>query len=371
VKVRSDLHYQEWVQRRNDYTRRQFEDDSVLKQGDVVREISAMGECLYYLDSGVYPHRALSDWRSFVMDMPIATGKHTHQGGLVIYVLEGAGWSVLDGVKEEWVAGDLLLLPIKAGGVEHQFFNASPGSPCRWLSAINVPMFNNLGSEFTQQDYAAEYGLGSGQPEGWVPPYLRGSPKATGSNDPAAASPQGVSEDPLAFFTNSQERMEALRERDLFADLVALRDRQRQGWRGTGLTRVAGEHLPWERSAFGRVKWFMHPLIFDTCIRTHVVFEQRLDPGERSALVRHQGNAFVYVAAGRGRTHVDPIAWDWKEGDMIQLPARPPGLEFVHEVDDNATESAHLVHFELNAVDQVGLDRGCGFEVIEPARYRD
>jgi quercetin dioxygenase-like cupin family protein len=369
VKVVSDAHYQEWVQRRNDYTRRQFEDDIVIARRDVVREMSAMGECLYYLDSGVYPERALSDWRSFVMDMPTATGKHTHQGGLVIYVLEGAGWSVLDGVKEDWVAGDLLLLPIKAGGVEHQFFNASPGSPCRWLSAINVPMFNNLGSEFTQQDYAAEYGLGSGQPDGWVPPYLR-EPSRQAARD-ASSSVARVSHDPVEVFTNSEERTQALSGRDLFADLVAIRDRQRRGWRGKGLTRVAGEHLPWERSDFGRVKWFMHPLIFDTCIRTHVVFEQRLDPGESSALVRHQGNAFIYVVAGRGRTVVDGVAWEWQEGDMIQLPARPPGLEFVHEVDEQAVEPARLVHFELNAVDQVGLDRGCGFEVLEPAHYRD
>jgi hypothetical protein len=56
---------------------------------------------------------------------------------------------------------------------------------------------------------------------------------------------------------------------------------------------------------------------------------------------------------------------------MIQLPARPPGLEFVHRVDDGATSSARLVHFELNSSDQVGMDRGCGFEVLEPARYRD
>lgn len=368
MKITSDAHYQEWVERRNEYTRRQFEDPIVIEQQDVVREMSAMGECMYYLDSGVYPKRALSDWRSFVMDMPTSTGKHTHQGGLVIYVLEGAGWSVLDGVKEEWVAGDLLLLPIKAGGVEHQFFNARPGSPCRWLSAINVPMFNNLGSEFTQQDYAAEYGLGSGQPDGWVPPYLRPAPTEAGRGSAAAA---GLSHAPVEVFANSDERTQALDGRDLFAELVAIRDRQRTGWRGKGLTRVAGENLPWERSEFGRVKWFMHPLIFDTCIRTHVVFEQRLDPGESSALVRHQGNAFIYVIAGRGQTCLDGVNWDWKAGDMIQLPARPPGLEFVHRVDENATASARLVHFELNANDQVGMDRGCGFEVLEPAQFRD
>lgn len=362
-----DSYYQDWVRRRNDYTRRQFQDDIVIAGDRAVREMSAMGECVYYLDAGVYPERALSDWRSFVMDLPVSTGKHTHQGGLVIYVLEGAGWSVLDGVREDWVAGDLLLLPIKAGGVEHQFFNANPGSPCRWLSAINVPMFNNLGSEFTQQDYAGEYGLGSGQPEGWVPPYLREQPASPASD----ASTRVALGDPVEVFENTDERTKVLAGRNLFGELMALRDRQRQGWRGRGLTRVAGAYLPWEESDLGRVKWFMHPLIFDTCIRTHLVFEQEIRPGESSALLRHQGNAFVYVVSGSGTTTVDGADWSWKAGDMIQLPARPPGLEYMHRVDPAAAEPARLVHFELNGSDQVGLDRGCGFMVLKPAHFVD
>jgi len=357
------------MRRRNEYTRRQFEDDIVIEGDRSLREMSAMGECVYYLDAGVYPDRALSDWRSFVMDLPVSTGKHTHQGGLVIYVLEGSGWSVLDGVREDWAAGDLLLLPIKAGGVEHQFFNADPGSPCRWLSAINVPMFNNLGSEFTQQDYAGEYGHGSGQPEGWLPPYLRDTAHSHPSEVRSdAGSPAGK---PVEVFANGDERKEALAGRRLFDELLSLRNQQRESWRGSGLTRVAGESIPWETCQLGRVKWFMHPLIFDTCIRTHLVFEQELRPGERSALLRHQGNAFVYVIAGKGTTTVDGTEWKWKAGDMIQLPARPPGLEYAHSVDAGATEPARVIHFELNASDQVGLDRGCGFEVLEPARLVD
>ena len=43
------------------------------------------------------------------------SGKHRHQGGLVIYVLEGKGYSIVDGERKDWEKGDLVLLPMKPG----------------------------------------------------------------------------------------------------------------------------------------------------------------------------------------------------------------------------------------------------------------
>ena len=360
--------FEKWEEVRQGYTRRQYEDAPVIRYEDAVPEMSPMGACRYYLDGNLFPERALSDWRSFVMDMPTATGKHTHQGGLVIYILEGRGHSVIDGVEERWEAGDLLLLPVRPGGVEHQFFNDAPGEPCRWLSAIHIPMFNQLGSEFTQQDYAAEYGAGSGQPEGWEPPRQR---DGDAPPSPSAAQPDDAPLPGVAVFAGGPERTEALAAVDLFDGLLRLRDRQRAGWRSRGLATINARDLPWERNAFGRVRWFMHPLVHDTCIRTHIVYELALRPGERTGLLRHQGNSFCYVVAGEGSSRLDGVDWSWRAGDMIQLPARPPGVTFFHSVPEDAQEEARLICFELNTVDQVGVDRGCGLELLEPASLRD
>lgn len=360
--------FEKWESVRQNYTRRQFEDALVIRQEEAVAELSPMGPCRYYLDGNLFPERALSDWRSFVMDMPNGTGKHTHQGGLVIYILEGRGSSVIDGVEESWTAGDLLLLPVRRGGVEHQFLNAAPGEPCRWLSAIHIPMFNQLGSEFTQQDYAPEWGVGTGQPHGWQPPAARGATTPAPSRPDGNGHVDGGGGDAgIGIFENGPERYAALAGRNLFDALLAERDRQRAGWRGRGLTVVSSATLPWEQSDFGRVKWFMHPLIEDTCIRTHIVYEMLLRPGERSGVVRHQGNAFCFVVSGHGTTRVDDVDWTWGPGDMIQLPARPPGVVFSHGVAADAGEDARLICFELNTVDQVGVDRGCGFDLLEPA----
>ncbi len=69
----------------------------------------------------------------FQQHIPVRSGKHRHQGGLAIFVVEGEGYTTVDGVKHPWKAGDLILLPIKPGGVEHQHFNTSP-KPARWMA---------------------------------------------------------------------------------------------------------------------------------------------------------------------------------------------------------------------------------------------
>lgn len=79
---------------------------------------------------------ALDDWRVFVQDIRMHSGKHRHQGGLVIYILEGDGYSLVDGERHDWEAGDLLLLPLKPGGVEHQHFNLHDDRPAKWIAFI-------------------------------------------------------------------------------------------------------------------------------------------------------------------------------------------------------------------------------------------
>lgn len=95
---------------------------------------------------------ALEGWHVFVQDVKTHSGKHRHQGGLCIFVIEGRGWTVVDGVRYDWEAGDLLLLPLKPEGVEHQHFNAEPGAACRWLAFIFKPFWDALGNVMEQKE---------------------------------------------------------------------------------------------------------------------------------------------------------------------------------------------------------------------------
>lgn len=53
------------------------------------------------------------------------SGKQRCQGGVVIVVVEGAGYTEIDGQRYDWKKDDLLQLPIKPEGVVFQHFNKS------------------------------------------------------------------------------------------------------------------------------------------------------------------------------------------------------------------------------------------------------
>jgi len=121
-------------------------------------EMSQMGKLKWLFHADFYDDTALNEWWVFTHDIKVHTGSHRHQGGLIIYVLQGSGYTVVDGVKEEWEEGDLLLLPIKPGGVEHQHFNSNPGEPCMWIALRYVPLGDALANEIVAGKNAPDFG---------------------------------------------------------------------------------------------------------------------------------------------------------------------------------------------------------------------
>jgi hypothetical protein len=94
---------------------------------------------------------ALDEWRTFAQNIRVHSGKHRHQGGLVIYCLAGRGVTELEGERLEWEAGDLLLLPLhRDGGYEHQHFNADDAEPARWIAFNNSTTRVWTGSQMRQ-----------------------------------------------------------------------------------------------------------------------------------------------------------------------------------------------------------------------------
>ncbi|MFC1815210.1 cupin domain-containing protein [Thermodesulfobacteriota bacterium] len=99
------------------------------------------------------PHKqdmAAPFWLVFLHHVVTQSGKHIHQGGLPIFVIEGKGHSVVDGVRYDWKKGDLLLLPITPGGVEHQHFNENPEEPADWLAIRWYPVLDYLANTTKQ-----------------------------------------------------------------------------------------------------------------------------------------------------------------------------------------------------------------------------
>ena len=85
------------------------------------------------------------------------SGKQHLPGGIAHYVLEGVGYSMIDGQRHQWKAGDAIGLPLRPEGVVCQHFNPSPSDPVRLL-AIMPNLFDalgvDLGSRFEQLEDA-------------------------------------------------------------------------------------------------------------------------------------------------------------------------------------------------------------------------
>ena len=55
------------------------------------------------------------------------SGRLKFQGGQVIMILEGRGYTLVDGVKHTWEAGDVLNLPLRAARNRRAALQYRPG----------------------------------------------------------------------------------------------------------------------------------------------------------------------------------------------------------------------------------------------------
>ena len=71
--------------------------------------------------------------------------KHGHQNAALLYVLEGKGYDIHDGVRYDWSAGELVLV---TPGCVHQHFNALKDRPARVLIIKAKPLNIFMGLVF-------------------------------------------------------------------------------------------------------------------------------------------------------------------------------------------------------------------------------
>ena len=128
----------------------------VCKLADCPQGLTRQGRLRFYLGRTV-KDTPLQDWTVFTHEVRTVSGKHRHQGGLIIYVIDGTGYSVVDGERVDWEKGDLLLLPLQPKGVEHQHFNTNREKPALWMAFIHGPIRDYVASEMTQTEVSPEY----------------------------------------------------------------------------------------------------------------------------------------------------------------------------------------------------------------------
>ncbi len=110
-----------------------------------------------FLSSHGVVETAATNWICFIHDVKVHSGKHRHQGGIQLFILEGEGSTTVDGDKFDWEKWDLVILPVKPHGCEHQHFNKTPGKSAKWMAFQYDPFNKPLGRMFEQVENSPDW----------------------------------------------------------------------------------------------------------------------------------------------------------------------------------------------------------------------
>jgi hypothetical protein len=155
-------HWDELLALRDGQRERIHRGIQVIKESDLPQERSRQGLMRWYMHPSI-KDTALATLLFFHQEIPprSRSGRIKFQGGQVILVLEGTGYSIIDGVKHEWQAGDLLNLPLRAKGIIVQHFNTDPVNPVKFVASEPNWLecsFVDRGCGFEQLEDAPEFG---------------------------------------------------------------------------------------------------------------------------------------------------------------------------------------------------------------------
>jgi hypothetical protein len=133
----------------------------VIKEAELPLEVSRQGLMRWYLHPAI-KDTCLSVLLFYQQEIPPGSrsGRLKFQGGQVMMITEGRGYTTIDGVKHAWKAGDVLNLPLRSNGIIVQHFNTDPKEPAKfvavepnWLEGVTV----DRGCGFEQLEHAPEY----------------------------------------------------------------------------------------------------------------------------------------------------------------------------------------------------------------------
>jgi gentisate 1,2-dioxygenase len=144
-----------------DLQRKRLEQATFLIRGaELPWELNAHGRMQWYL----HPALAYTAVQTHVFyRQEIAPGSRSgvqrHGGDAVFYMLEGEGYTEVDGVKHNWKAGDVMTLPVFDRGVEYRHVNT--GTATAQFIAIERNLVHTCGvdrqSGFEQLSPCPEY----------------------------------------------------------------------------------------------------------------------------------------------------------------------------------------------------------------------
>jgi len=217
---------------------------------------------------------------------------HRHTVEAIIYFLKGHGHSIIDGVRYDWEAGDLLSVPMFSW---HRHINDGKEEVLRIASTTN-PLSISLGQAVYEDERHPEFWVfaqeGQDAQKTLIPGGTGNGNVVDGSADTGAAK--------------------------LYAEQVAFAMKEEKLRRESKVL-VKKNAIKLERTAMGNMAYVVDPRIgFHSKALAVVVAE--VPVGKRSGAHRHLYDEIDLVEKGQGRIVVDDKEYEFNTGDVLSIP---------------------------------------------------
>lgn len=219
---------------------------------------------------------------------------HRHTVEAVIYWVAGRGHSIIDGVRYDWEAGDLICVPMFAW---HRHVNDGDDWAI-YVASTTGPLSMGIGQAVYEDERYPEYWVYAQQGEDAMKTLLPG----------AAEAPSGL-QAAAAIETSAGK---------LYAEQVGFAFEEEKRRRASKVL-VKGHELRFERTAMGSIAYVVDPRL-GFYVKALATVLAEVPPGKRSGAHRHLYDEIDYVLAGHGRCVIDDRPYEIKKGDTLAVP---------------------------------------------------
>lgn len=262
---------------------------------------------------------------------------HRHTVEAVIYIMKGHGFSLIDGVRHPWEAGDFVCVPVFAW---HKHFNQSAEEELWHMAVTTGPFGMAMGHAIYEDERYPEYWIYAKRGEEAMRSLIPGEGEVPGGKvqfDPSQWAPQ-PSEDgasPAELY---------------YGELAWAQEEERK--RRASRVVSKWKDLRWGPTPMYWAAYVVDPRIgFYTKLLSTMVAE--VPPGKRSGAHRHIYEETNYVLRGEGYVVIDDQKVEFRKGDVLVIPVfawhqyfntGPEPVLFISHSNRVAMESTGYVH---------------------------
>ena len=218
---------------------------------------------------------------------------HRHTVEAIIYWLTGHGHSIIDGIRYDWKAGDIICVPMFAW---HRHINESDGLAL-YVASTTGPLSMGLGQAVYEDERYPQYFVFAQQGENAVKALTPGGSGHLGDTGAAAQ-------------LSPAQRLYA-------GEMVYAADEEAARRKSKVITKA--EDVTYESTGMGRMAYVVDARIgFHVKALSAVMLE--VPSGKHSGSHRHLYDEIDYVLGGRGKVIIDDKAYEVKQGDTLAIP---------------------------------------------------